>query len=59
MKIRAGGEALGQEGSFRAAGCSPLLFLFVGNTINMKCLYMMHSKNTIHVCRMCHSMSKG
>ena len=29
MKIRAGG------GSFRAAGCSPLLFLFMGNTNSM------------------------
>ena len=40
MKIRAGGGnfraaggALGQQGgAFRAAGCSPLLFLFMGNT---------------------------
>ena len=33
MKIRAAGE------SFGAVGCSPLLFLFMGNTKNMLILY--------------------
>ena len=33
MKIRAGGwNFRARGGSFRAAGCSPLLFLFMGNT---------------------------
>ena len=42
MKIRAGG------GSFRAAGCSPLLFLFMGNTIisdKISLLSILSSKN--------------
>ena len=52
MKIRAGGGRFrAGRGNFRAAGCSPLLFLFMGNTtltldlmvdLQHKCLQHLH-----------------